>query len=235
MAGLDQYLEAATRRNTQRSYQSALRHFEVEWGGHLPATPDCVARYLADQADRLAVNTLKQRLAALAHWHGEHGFADPTRAPLVRKVLKGIQTLHPHVERQAQPLQVAALTQVSDRLDNAINAGKVTASTNKVEAYNGFAKYFFFGGEGVIADNDPVEQEKAVKYNDLVSNAVIFYNVVEQTRIMKSLMRQGWKITREDVAFLSPYVTSHVKRFGDYLIDVEAIPEPYEIELALAA
>ncbi|WP_407078526.1 hypothetical protein, partial [Xanthomonas euvesicatoria] len=25
------------------------------------------------------------------------------------------------------------------------------------------------------------------------------------------------KITREDVAFLSPYVTSHVKRFGDYL------------------
>ncbi|MGX8287817.1 Tn3 family transposase [Xanthomonas oryzae] len=78
-------------------------------------------------------------------------------------------------------------------------------------------------------------QEKAVKYNDLVSNAVIFYNVVEQTRIMKALMRQGWKITREDVAFLSPYVTSHVKRFGDYLIDVEAIPEPYEIELVLVA
>ncbi|AMU97670.1 transposase (plasmid) [Xanthomonas citri pv. aurantifolii] len=103
-----------------------------------------------------------------------------------------------------------------------------------MEAYNGFAKYFFFGGEGVIADNDPVEQEKAVKYNDLVSNAVIFYNVVEQTRIMKSLMRQGWKITREDVACLSPYVTSHVKRFGDYLIDVEAVPEPYETELALA-
>ncbi|MDG4495404.1 transposase, partial [Xanthomonas vesicatoria] len=111
---------------------------------------------------------------------------------------------------------------------------QITASTNKVEAYNGFAKYFFFGGEGVIADNDPVEQEKAVQYNDLVSNAVIFYNVVEQTRIMTSLMRQGWKITREDVAFLSPYVTSHVKRFGDYLIDVEAVPEPYETELALA-
>uniref|UniRef100_UPI0005B49A0C Tn3 family transposase n=1 Tax=Xanthomonas citri TaxID=346 RepID=UPI0005B49A0C len=66
-----------------------------------------------------------------------------------------------------------------------------------------------------------------------VSNAVIFYNVVEQTRIMKSLMRQGWEITREGGAFLSPYVTSHVKRFGDYLIDVEAVPEPYETELAL--
>ena len=112
---------------------------------------------------------------------------------------------------------------------------QITASTNKVEAYNGFSKYFFFGGEGVIADNDPLEQEKAVKYNDLVANAVIFHNVVEQTRIIKTLMRAGWKITPEDVAALSPYVTSHVKRFGDYLIDVDALPEPYEIELALAA
>jgi len=112
---------------------------------------------------------------------------------------------------------------------------QITASTNKVEAYNGFSKYFFFGGEGVIADNDPLEQEKAVKYNDLVANAVIFHNVVEQTRIIKTLMRAGWKITQEGVAALSPYVTSHVKRFGDYLIDVDALPEPYEIELALAA
>jgi len=112
---------------------------------------------------------------------------------------------------------------------------QITASTNKVEAYNGFSKYFFFGGEGVIADNDPLEQEKAVKYNDLVANAVIFHNVVEQTRIIKTLIRAGWKITQEDVATLSPYVTSHVKRFGDYLIDVDDLPEPYEIELALIA
>jgi len=116
MAILDRYLEAATRENTQRSYASALRHFEVEWGGHLPATPDSVARYLADQAGEFATNTLKQRLAALAHWHREHGFVDPTRAPLVRKVLKGIQTVHPSVEKQAEPLQLTRLAQVDDWL-----------------------------------------------------------------------------------------------------------------------
>lgn len=120
MAPLDRYLEAATRENTQRSYASALRHFEVEWGGHLPATPDSVARYLADQAPKAAINTLKQRLAALAHWHGEHGFVDPTRAPLVRKVLKGIQALHPHIEKQATPLQLGQLTQVTQWLDQSI-------------------------------------------------------------------------------------------------------------------
>lgn len=88
MTKVDRYLEAATRANTRRSYESATRHFEVNWGGHLPATADNVARYLADYADQLAVNTLKHRLASLAKWHAEHGFADPTRAPLV---LKGIQ------------------------------------------------------------------------------------------------------------------------------------------------
>jgi hypothetical protein len=34
----------------------------------------------------------------------------------------------------------------------------------------------------------------------------------------------GTLITREDVAALSPYMTSHIKRFGDYLIDMETVP-----------
>jgi TnpA family transposase len=44
---------------------------------------------------------------------------------------------------------------------------RITATTNKVEDYNGFAKWLFFDGEGIIADNDPNEQEKVIKYNDL--------------------------------------------------------------------
>lgn len=121
---LDRYLEAATRENTRRSYASAVRHFEVEWGGHLPATADNVARYLAEYAGQLATNTLKQRLAALAQWHTEQGFVDPTKAPLVRKVLKGIQTLHPSVEKQAEPLQLTRLAQVDDWLGTAIAAAR---------------------------------------------------------------------------------------------------------------
>jgi TnpA family transposase len=110
---------------------------------------------------------------------------------------------------------------------------KITASTNKVEAYNGFAKWNFFGGEGVIADNDPEEQEKAVKYNDLVTNAIIFSNAVDLTRILGEMKKEGIKPSKNDVALLSPYMTAHVKRFGDYLIDVEAVPEPFTSEIAL--
>ena len=110
---------------------------------------------------------------------------------------------------------------------------QITATTNKVEAYNGFSKWLFFGGDGVIADNDPEEQEKVIKYNDLVANAVIFQNVVDQTRILRMLKEEGFPINREDVATLSPYVTSHIKRFGDYIIDSNAIPEPIDPTLPI--
>src|SRR2546427_12707636 len=82
-----QYIEAAERENTRRSYASAIRHFEIEWKGLLPSTADAIARYLADHADTLAINTLRQRLAALSRWHMDQGFPDPTKSPLVRQVL----------------------------------------------------------------------------------------------------------------------------------------------------
>ncbi len=109
MSSVEHYRQAATRANTQRSYRAAIEHFEVAWGGFLPATADSIARYLADHAQSLALNTLKLRLAALARWHQEQGFPDPTKAPLVRQVLKGIRECHPTQEKRAKPLQLEAL------------------------------------------------------------------------------------------------------------------------------
>lgn len=114
---IDRYVDAATRDNTRRSYQSAVQHFEVSWGGFLPATADSIARYLADHAEILAHNTLKQRLAALAQWHIDQGFPDPTKAPLVKKVLKGIRELHPEREKQAAPVQLHQLEQLVSWLE----------------------------------------------------------------------------------------------------------------------
>ncbi|CAE6863714.1 hypothetical protein R75461_08131 [Paraburkholderia nemoris] len=120
MPAIDRYLEAATRDNTRRSYQSAIRHFEVDWGGFLPASADAIARYLADHAESLSVNTLRSRLAALAQWHQTQGFPDPTKTPHVRKVLKGIAALHPASEKRAKPLQVAQLELLMTWLDEQI-------------------------------------------------------------------------------------------------------------------
>ncbi|CAM3131486.1 recombinase [Pseudomonas floridensis] len=118
MNDVDRYLEAATRDNTRRSYRAAIEHFEVTWGGFLPATSEGVARYLARYAGELSVNTLKSRLSALAQWHASQGFVDPTRSPMVRKVLKGIRAVHPVQEKQAEPLQLHDLERVVAWLEN---------------------------------------------------------------------------------------------------------------------
>lgn len=117
MSELDRYLQAATRDNTRRSYRAAIEHFEVQWGGFLPTTAESVARYLAAYAGELSINTLKLRLSALAQWHNSQGFADPTKAPVVRQVFKGIRALHPVREKQAEPLQLRHLEQVIGWLD----------------------------------------------------------------------------------------------------------------------
>jgi TnpA family transposase len=111
---------------------------------------------------------------------------------------------------------------------------QITAMTNKVEAYHGFSKWFCFGGEGVIASNDPEQQEKTIKYGDLVANAVIFHNVVDLTEVLIQLKKEGFFWEREDLAALSPYLTSHIKRFGDYLIDLDTIPQALDEKLNLA-
>lgn len=127
MNTIDDYLHAATRDNTRKSYQAAVKHFEVEWGGFLPATADSITRYLAEHAKTLSINTLRQRLAALAQWHQDQGFPDPTKAPVVKKVLRGIQAMHPAQEKQARPLQLDQLEQVVAWLNHAIENA---ASTN---------------------------------------------------------------------------------------------------------
>ena len=114
MTDIERYVRAATRDNTRRSYQAAIEHFEAHWGGFLPATADSIARYLADHAEQHAVSTLRQRLAALSQWHISQGFPDPTKAPLVRQVLRGIRTLHPTPPKQAAPLLLQHLQRAAE-------------------------------------------------------------------------------------------------------------------------
>ena len=150
MEKIEQYLNAATRENTRKSYRAAIEHFEVSWGGFLPATPDTISRYLVEHAESHSVNTLKQRLSAIAQWHNDQGFPDPTKAPIVRKVLKGIKELHPQQEKQAKPLQIDQLDMLVGWLDDSYNKASAASdrksclshSRNKALMLTGFWKGF---------------------------------------------------------------------------------------------
>ena len=101
----------------------------------------------------------------------------------------------------------------------------IRAATTKVEAYNGFTEWVRFGGEA-IPTGDPVEREKRVKYTDLVASAVMLQNVADMTDALASLVAEGWAVTPGQVARLSPYGTSRVKRFGEYVLDMDGAPPP---------
>ena len=85
----------------------------------------------------------------------------------------------------------------------------------------------------MIAENDPDEQQKRLRYNDLVAGAVILQNTVDITRILKQLEREGWTIRQEDLASLNPYITRMLKRFGDYRLNLGRAPEPWSAETVL--
>ncbi len=109
---------------------------------------------------------------------------------------------------------------------------RVTAATNKVESFNRFSQWVGFGNQGVIADNDPVEQEKAMKFNALLTNAVIFHNALDIAEIVRQLLEEGWEIAPEDLGHISPYLTEHIRRFGEYSTHELGIePEAYDPKL----
>jgi hypothetical protein len=103
--------------------------------------------------------------------------------------------------------------------------------TTKIERHHRCAKHLAFGGEGLLRSNDPANQEKAIVYNELVANAVALQNVVGQTRALHALAVEGVVINHADLAFLSPYSTSNLKRFGDY--STELAPEAIPMEMTL--
>jgi hypothetical protein len=88
-------------------------------------------------------------------------------------------------------------------------------------------------GRDVITENDPDEQQKHLRYNDLVATAVILQNTVDMARILTELKRNEWKISAADLSLLSPYQTSTVKRFGEYAVNLSRPPEPWIKEVAV--
>jgi len=109
----------------------------------------------------------------------------------------------------------------------------IQRETNKSESFNGFAKWLAFGNGGVIPTNNRREMRKYLKYNHLLANIVIFANVAILTQAMNELVSEGHRIDPEAVAFLSPYITQHLVRFGLYQMDRTRPPSPLTYEVAI--
>lgn len=103
---VQQYLQASLSENTRRAYDNDVKHF-LRWGGSIPATPECVASYLAIHAKQLAFATLSRRAVAIGRAHTIKKLKSPTHSELVKATLHGIRRLYGSAQRQVSPALLA--------------------------------------------------------------------------------------------------------------------------------
>ncbi|WP_417548563.1 site-specific integrase [Marinobacter segnicrescens] len=97
------FIRASISDSTRKAYRSDLAHFSA-WGGDLPATPDMVARYLAEHADTLAPASLARRVATLSKVHAANDWPNPSQSEMVRATMRGIKRVKGTAQDQAKPL-----------------------------------------------------------------------------------------------------------------------------------
>ena len=109
------YIKESKAPNTRRAYAADWRDFRAWCVLHgrpsLPASPDTVALYLSDLAERCKTSTLQRRLAALSQAHqaaGQTAHDVPTKHATVRAVMAGIR----RTKGTAQRGKAAAVTAV---------------------------------------------------------------------------------------------------------------------------
>lgn len=100
---VQQYLQASLSENTRRAYDNDLAHF-IRWGGRIPATPECVASYLASHASQLAFSTLSRRVVAIGRVHTARRLPSPVHSELVRATLHGIRRTNGSAQRRVAPV-----------------------------------------------------------------------------------------------------------------------------------
>jgi integrase len=118
--------------NGRRGYRSDLRHFGAWCASRglvaLPAAPETVRLYLVDHAGRLAISTLRRRLAAICEAHVAAGEQNPTTSPLVTCAWAGMrhsQGSAPRATKATVPEDVTAMVaglgwSLSDLRDRAL-------------------------------------------------------------------------------------------------------------------
>nr|WP_308433528.1 Tn3 family transposase [Streptomyces spectabilis] len=72
-----------------------------------------------------------------------------------------------------------------------------------------------------MRDNDPEYQEKLIKFNELLANCLIFHTAVDITQVVNDLIDAGHEVDLADLATITPYITSKIRRFGVWHLDME--------------
>lgn len=184
------------------SHIDSLFSRNVNWDLIETHLPDMLRVALSIRAGKISASTLLRRLGTYSRKNRLY-FAFQELGLVVRTMFLLKYLRDPEVRRSIQ------------------------SATNKSEAYNGYAKWVAFGGQGIIAENTRDGQRKIIKYNHLTANLLILHTMHSMGAVLQKLEAEGLLPEAEALSFMSPYLTEHINRFGDYHLDGDRrIPPP---------
>lgn len=127
--------------NTIRGYRSDWQQFSEWCRAHgqcsLPASPECMACYLADLAAKRKPATLARHMAAISQVHQMAGFESPTQASKVRLVMAGIRRTKGTAQAAKIPVLVPDLRRMLSQVP-----GNLTGVRDRALLLLGFAGAF---------------------------------------------------------------------------------------------
>jgi hypothetical protein len=62
----------------------------------------------------------------------------------------------------------------------------------------------------------------------VVANTIMLSNVADMSGVLASMAEDKHPVTPGLVACLSPYAREHIRRFGQYVLDMNDLPGPLE-------
>ncbi len=85
---------------------------------------------------------------------------------------------------------------------------------------------------GSPASRAPLPRDGA---NELLANCAIYSTTLDLTQAANALAAEGWHIDPDDLATISPYITTAIRRFGDWVLNLTPPAKTADGHLALAA
>ena len=76
----------------------------------------------------------------------------------------------------------------------------------------------------IISENSRDGRRKTIKYSRLGASRLIFHNLCSLTRLVRNLEQRGESVPEDAIAAISPYLTEHINRFGDYTLNLDRKP-----------
>jgi TnpA family transposase len=98
---------------------------------------------------------------------------------------------------------------------------RINAQLNKGESLHALRDFQFVADKGVIRRKQEEAQTNQAMCFNLVTNAVVIWNMVYMQAVLDQLSTEGTPVQEEDLAHLLPARFEHVNPYGKYVFPIE--------------